>query len=263
MLNKLIKYDLEFKMKVLVVFYSLSVIFAILTRIFLYANTSLVVEIIGKICSGVTISMMFNIVVNNVMRMWARFKQNLYGDESYLTHTLPVTKSTLYASKMASAVISLFISFAVIGLSIFIAYYSKQNLEIVKNLLFQFETAYDVNTFSILLAVFLVLLLEVINALQCGFSGIILGHKHNNGKGGFSVLYGFLMYGASQTFVLFVTFIAGLFDKDIMSVFKEKAVVSVSTIKSIIVIAIIAYILVSVIIYFVNVKLFKKGVNVD
>ena len=263
MLSKLIKYDLEFKMKVLVVFYSLSIIFAILTRIFLYANTSLVVEIIGKVCSGVTISMIFNIIINNVMRMWARFKQNLYGDESYLTHTLPVTKQTIYASKMLSALVSLFTSFAVIGISIFIAYYSKENLEIVKNLLFQFETAYDVNTFSILLAVFLVLLLEVINGLQCGFSGIILGHKHNYAKGGLSVLYGFLMYGASQTFVLLVTFVFGLFDKEVMTIFKKGANVGVSAIKSMIIVAIIAYVLVSVVIYFVNVKLFKKGVNVD
>ena len=41
----------------------------------------------------------WNIILNNLMRLWARFKNNFYGDESYLTHTLPINKKTLYLSK--------------------------------------------------------------------------------------------------------------------------------------------------------------------
>ena len=107
MLKKLLKYDLKNVYKVLIVFYILSLFFAILARIFLNIENSFILNVIGKICSGVTISMIANILINNLMRLWVRFKTNLYSDESYLTHTLPVDKKTLYLSKIFSAVLSL------------------------------------------------------------------------------------------------------------------------------------------------------------
>ena len=59
--------------------------------------------------SGTAISMMFSIVINNLMRLWVRFKNNFYGDESYLTHTLPIDKKTLYLSKTFLSVQTFFI----------------------------------------------------------------------------------------------------------------------------------------------------------
>ena len=123
MLKKLLKYDLKNMFKFLVIFYVIALFFAILTRIFLNIENSLVMKIIGQVCSGVTISMIFNILINNLMRSWIRFKQNLYGDESYLTHTLPIEKKTLYLSKIITAIITMFVSIVVIGLTLFIAYF--------------------------------------------------------------------------------------------------------------------------------------------
>lgn len=95
MLKKLLKYDLKSIYKVLIVFYSLSLFFAILTRIFLNIENSFIMDVIGKVCSGTTIAMIFNILINNLMRLWVRFNGNLYGDESYLTHTLPCNKKNI------------------------------------------------------------------------------------------------------------------------------------------------------------------------
>ena len=61
MLKKLLKYDLQNVYKVLIVFYSLSLFFSILTRIFLSIENSFIMNIIGQICSGTTIAMIFNI----------------------------------------------------------------------------------------------------------------------------------------------------------------------------------------------------------
>ena len=128
MLKKLLKYDIKSINKVLVVFYCLSLFFALLTRLFLYIDNSFIMSVIGKICSGTTIAMIFNIIINNLMRSWVRFKSNFYGDESYLTHTLPVNKKTLYLSKFLTSIITLFFSMLVICFSLFIAYYSKELL---------------------------------------------------------------------------------------------------------------------------------------
>ena len=263
MLKKLLKYELKNIYKFLIIFYSLSLFFGILTRIFLSIDNSLMMEIIGQVCSGAAISMMFSILINNLMRSWVRFKQNVYGDESYLTHTLPLDKKTIYLSKILTAIITLFTSITVIGLTLFIAYYSKENLELVKNLLLPLADIFNSTMFKILIAILLVLFLELANVLQSGYAGIIIGHKKNNNKIGFSVLFGFITYIISQLFAVLVMFIISLFNKEMMNLFITNELINVEMIKYIIYIAIIIYTLNLIIIYFVNIKLFKKGVNVE
>ena len=92
MLKKILKYDLLYIYKVLIVFYTLSLFFAVMTRITTIDNPPLIMLIINKILSGTTIALIINIIINSIMRIWVRFKNNIYGDESYLTHTLPVKK---------------------------------------------------------------------------------------------------------------------------------------------------------------------------
>lgn len=263
MLNKLLKYDLKDNYKGLTVFYGLSIFFGILSRIFLNIESSFLLNVIGQICSGVTISMIFNIIINNLMRLWIRFKQNLYGDESYLTHTLPVEKKTIYLSKTLTSVISLFTSILVIGLTLFIAYYSKENIEFIKNLLLPLVNTYNSTIISIILAFLFIFFLELANALQAGYTGIILGHKMNNNKIVFSVLYGFIVYIIIQIITILIIFILALFNQDIMNLFITNEIIDINMVKLIIYIAIITYSINLIIGYIVNLKLFKKGVNVD
>ena len=263
MLKKLIRYDLESIFKFLIIFYSLSIFFAILTRIFLNIDNSLIMSIIGKICSGISISMIVNILINNLMRLWVRFKNNLYGDESYLTHTLPIDKKTLYLSKVTTSVITLFTSIIVIALTLYIAYYSKENIQTLKNILLPIANAYGSTILKILSAFLFVFFLEFANALQSGYTGIILGHKMNGTKTGLSVLFGFISYMITQVFALLLIFIVALFNSDLMNLFFTNEIVIFDMIKFIIYLAIIIYTITLFIGYFFNLKLFKKGVNVD
>ena len=127
MLGKLLKYDSKDIYKFLSIFYSLSIFFAVLTRIFMSIENSFICYIIGRICLGTTIAMIVNIIINNVIRLWVRFKGSLYGDESYLTHTLPVSKKTIYLSKTILSIITILVSCLVVILSLFISLYSKEN----------------------------------------------------------------------------------------------------------------------------------------
>lgn len=263
MLSKLLKYDLKNIYKFLIIFYILALFFGILTRIFLGIENSFIMSIVGKICGGAAISMIVNILINNLMRLWVRFKSNFYGDESYLTHTLPVEKKALYLSKSLTAIISLFTSILVIGLTIFIAYYSKENLEFLKNILLPVANTYGSTIVKIVLAFLFIFFLEFANVLQSGYSGIILGHKMNNEKTGFSVLFGFVIYITIQILTLLTIFIIALFNKDIMNLFITNEIVNVNIIKTLIYIAITIYTITLLIGYFINLKLLKKGVNVD
>lgn len=263
MLRKLLKYDLENIFKFLIIFYSLGLFFALFTRLFLSIENSLVCYIIGKICSGTTISMIFSVLINNLMRLWVRFKNHFYSDEAYLTHTLPISKSTLYLSKIITAVITVFSSVGVIGLTLFVAYYSKENINLLKSIILPIADAYESNITTILLAFLLVLFVEFAVILQAGFTGTILGHRMNSMKTGFSVLFGFITYLCTQVFALLVIFTISLFNEGVMNLFITNSAVDINGIKTVIYLAIAIYSIIFFILCFINIKLFKKGVNVD
>ncbi len=263
MLKKLLKYDLRNVNKILLVFYCLSLFFAVLTRVFSSIDNSFIMDVIEKVCSGTTIAMIFNIIINNLIRLWVRFKYNFYGDESYLTHTLPVKKNTLYLSKTLTSIITLLLSTLVICISLFIAYYSKENIELVKNLLLPFATVYESTVITIILSFVFVCFLEIMNMLQSGYVGIVLGHRKNSNKTFFSMLFGFGVYILTQIFTILLVFIVALFNKDLMNLFYTMDALNIDTIKLCIYLAMIIYTLNIFILYFVNLKLFGKGVNID
>lgn len=263
MLKKLLKYDLLNIFKFLSLFYLLSISSATLTRIFLSIDNSTMANIIGQICSGLTIAMIVNILINNLMRIWVRFKQNLYGDESYLTHTLPISKKILYLSKFLTSIITMFTSVLVIGLTLFIAYYSKENIIFLKNILIPIADIYNSTVIKFLLVILLIFFLEMTAALQSGYTGIILGHKKNNSKTVYSVIFGFLTYVITQIIVLLTIFVIGIFNQDIMNLFTSNTITNLGLFKKIMYIAIIIYTICITINYFINTKIFEKGVNVD
>ena len=123
MLSKLLKYDLKYMIKNMSTFYVLAIFFAITTRILFNVEQSIIINIIGQISVGCMFAMLANILINTIMRSWVRFRDSLYRDEAYLTHTLPVTKNELYNSKFIQTLIFFFLVFIVVLISFFIAYY--------------------------------------------------------------------------------------------------------------------------------------------
>ena len=263
MLAKLLKYDFKKIYKFLIIFYSLAIFFAILTRIFFQIDNSFVMSIVAKICSGATISMIVSIIINNVMRLWVKFKNTLYDDESYLTHTLPVTKSSLYISKIITAILTMLTSVIVIALTLFIAYYSKENIETLKNLILPIADILDSSIIGVVILFLAVLLIETLNIIQVGFTGIILGHKANNNKVALSVIFGFAVYMFTQTISLLGAFLISLFNKDMMNLFITNEVINIDMIKALALVCIVIYTSIFIINLIINILIFKKGVNVD
>ena len=121
MLGKLLKYDLKWVYKLVGIFYGLAIIFSVIGRAFGEIENSLVFGIVSKISFGIAISMMVSSLINCVMRLWVRFIRNIYKDESYLTHTLPVKKQEIFASKVITGVVSIFTSMVVIIVCLFMS----------------------------------------------------------------------------------------------------------------------------------------------
>ena len=263
MLKKLLKYDLKNVLKFLSIFYSITIFFSILSRVFSLIENSFIMNILAKICNGIVISMFFSIIINSLIRNWVRFKHNLYNDEAYLTHTLPVPKKTLYLSKFITLIISIFTSVLVITLSLFITYYSKTNLEFLKDTLTFFANSYNSSILKVILAFMFIFFLEILNTASAGYTGIILGNKMQSGKTGFSILFGFITYMTLQTLVMALTFLAGLFNKDIMNLFITNEMINIDIVKFTIYLAFAIYTITIAITYIVNLKLFQTGVNLD
>lgn len=263
MLKKLLKYDLKWIYKLLIIFYILGITFAILGRTFTEIENSVIFNIIGQICNGTAIAMVVNVLINNLMRVWARFSRNVYKDESYLTHTLPVEKKTIFLSKVLSAIITMVTSAVVIVICISICYYSTENIEFLKTALEFVASTYNSTVVEFLLITFAVFFLEMIFALLAGYIGLIIGHKSNNKKMGKSVLFGFIAYIIPQTLTLLIIFIIGLFNPDIMNLFNTTDMINLEVIKTIMYIGIVIYGFYIIAYYVIGKKLFEKGVNID
>ena len=264
MLNKLLKYDLKYMIKNMAIFYILSIFFAITTRILFNMEQSVIINIIGQISVGCMFAMIINTLINTIMRSWVRFRDSLYKDESYLTHTLPVTKNDLYNSKFIQTLIFFFISFLVILISLFIAYYSKENWLAITNYVKTITTGLNMSTSFFITMAIIIIFLEVFNAIQCGFLGIILGNKMNNGKIGYSVLFGFITYLVAQSLILGLVFVYGLFDSSIMELFKTATInIDVEAFKVLAILSSLLYIMIIFIMSILCKKELNKGVNVE
>lgn len=263
MLNKLLKYDLKYMIKNMSVFYILALFFGVMTRILFSLNETVIVNIISQISVGCMFAMVVNILINTMMRSWIRFRDSIYKDEAYLTHTLPVTKNDIYNSKFIQTLIFFIVGFLIIVLSLFITYYTKDRWLLLKSLVGNITTGLEINTTLFVISFMLIIFLEVFNAIQCGFLGIILGYKRNNGKIGFSVFFGLIAYLLSQSIVLFLVFIAGLFNSSIMNLFKSNILLDASSFKLLVVLSIIFYLIIILLMGMICKKEFNKGVNIE
>ena len=104
----------------MVIIFTITVILSIFTRIASNYTGSIMGDLIFGILRGFTIAAFANTVINSVIRIWERFRQSLYKDESYLIHTLPVSKKKLYDSKTISGIGTILLSLVVVITCFFI-----------------------------------------------------------------------------------------------------------------------------------------------
>ena len=259
MLSKLLKYDLKQIFKFLSVFYILSIVFATIARLLSLIDGSLVIDIISQIFAGAAVSMLCSSVINNIMRMWVRFVQTVYGDEGYLTHTLPVEKHQIYLAKSICGVITLVVSFTIAVIALVIAYWSDMLWETIKT----FLSVFSGKTYFTVAMVLVILFLELYNTMMCGFAGIVLGYRMNGKKVGCSVLFGLAVYTATQLAILIAGFGIALFNEDVMNLFVTNNAVGGKMVSGVLIFYGIGYAVICAAVTLLGVRLIKKGVNLE
>ncbi len=259
MLKKLIKYDFLWMNRNMVIIFAITAILSILTRIASNHTGSVMGDLIFGILRGFTIAAFANIVINSVIRIWERFRQSFYKDEAYLTHTLPVSKNTLYDSKTLSGLGAILLSLAVVIACFFIAFWNNDIYE-------YFRTVFkDGDMTFIVFGIFVTAVLEAVYAVNVGMFSLVVGHRSNNARVLRSVILGVFLYFALQSLLLGIIYGLGMFDDSIKAMFGDasNAVISFSTYRTLIIVTDVIYLVLTAALYFAGKKLFTKGVNVE
>ncbi len=192
MLNKLLKYNLKTIFRPLSVFYLIVVTCALLTRVFVRPENFNLIYFLHDFFQGATFGFLIGAIINASMNIWANFKNDFYGDPSYLMHTLPVKRSTLYWSRILTILVTYAVTLVPGLVALLIAYGNTEIFQFIRD--FISTNGLIASTFQYALPLVLIIFLEIIFIVQCGITGIILGHRLNNNKVIFSVIFGFTFY---------------------------------------------------------------------
>lgn len=259
--KNLIKYDLKKMLKVLVIYYILSILVGGISRFFNCFNNIAIMRILYTIFSSIEYAIWGGIFVQTFVRVILRFNMNFYGDESYLTHTLPVTKKQLLISKYISGLLVILSSVLVLSVSVFIMFYSKTNIENLKQLLSASTVELNISTGMFLTLIVITFFAEICAIMSMCFSGIIIGKRFNTKKNMIATFVTIGFYIASVIFMLIIATIVFACMGNAGALWSNN--ISGSSLTTIFIVAIVTYLVLAVGFYFVSIWQFKKGVNVD
>lgn len=212
MIKKLLKYDLKWIYKPLLTFYTFALILSVFTKIFTPLSNSMFFGIITYSLVMITTILLVGILLYTIIRLWSRFNSNLYGDESYLTYTLPVKKKKIYISKVLTAIITLNSSILIIFISRCITNTNLISFLGNNNLLYTLRTIYNANSFIIILIMFMEIFVLSLLITLIGYFSIMTINKYGSNKS-----YEYFVLGISLLFwtlILMIpyTFIISIFD---------------------------------------------------
>ena len=263
MLGKLFKYDFRWINKVMIIYYIIAIVLALLTRFVESIEQNLLIVIIDKILVATLISCFASITITVIIRIWVRFKINIYKDESYLTHTLPATKSQIFDSKMLASFLSIIIAVVIIIGCIAIVSLNESTIDLIKDTYNTTSQLFGKGVLnSLIVSVFLIIILEVIFMMQSGIFGIVVGSRANNYRALRSVLIGLMMYAFLSAFNIILLLIATKFNPALDAVYRTDTP-SPEVFKVLIYFGLIVYAIYNLGYYLINKKILGKGVNVD
>lgn len=280
MLTNLIKYDLKFIFKTVNIYILLLLISVILHNLTSYDYTPTVLDANGQVFGGdpdapvivqllhtifynAIIAMLIGLVLNAIIRIWARFKYNMYGDESYLTHTLPVSRQALWLSKFLSLVLVILGVIVTIALSFYLLSLTPTG----KSLIGSLGINEAMPTSCTIVYVFTIFI-EFLFMGLCGITGLILGHRATRRRALHSIIYGFSIYLLSVLLLFGFIFLWSRCDPSVNALFSDQSnnpadIFTFAFITKILLGISLVYATMSALLTFINGKLLARGVDVD
>lgn len=260
MLKKLLKYDLKSMWNTLFPIYGITLLLAVLSRIFvILSNTSSVFKTPMTLVAGLAILMSFAVLFITFAIAIDKFNKQITKDEGYLTHTLPVKKQTIIASKLITQILFQIISVIIsIGSMCIIADIRiskiKEFIETLMNLFVEYKVLTPTLLLLIMLAGYIVVTLLI-------YTAISFGQRHSTNKSKFAVLYGVILYIIEQviTSIIFIPLITNdTFVKELDKTFPKASVLNMS-----LTISLITLLITAGVYYFLTTRNFEKKLNLE
>ena len=261
MIKKLMKYDMKKMFWVLGYIYVICIALAGISRLFLIGKNIQILAIIGAVFQGITYSAIGSIIVNTFVQIIRTFIVTFYKDESYLTHTLPVTKDKLLLSKYLSALIVICSSVIVCFVSLFIMFYSSDFVIGLRALIQTAVTNFNIPTGLFIFLIVVVLAAQICAMISMSFAAIVKANTYNSKRVFKGFIWFVIYYFASMFANLLLIVICFVISGNITSLFAT--LLPQGAFLTILIVGALAYIACSFIFYFICNKQFKKGVNVD
>lgn len=261
MLGKLFKYDFKWMSKVTYVYVLILIVISIALKIVESVDQTFLLVILDKILVSMFISCIVSILLTSSIRIWVRFINNFYKDESYLTHTLPVTKNELFNSKVLAGICSLLLSVLVIVACFAFVYLNKNSIDSLKAMWDSLVAAYN-SVFAVLfvIGIILLIILEIIYIMMAGILGITIGHRSNNYKMIKSLVVGLVSYGLLSAMSLgVIAIVSKMIDYDIIG----NGFPSMNYLIGVGGAGILVYLIYNIVYYLIAKKVFNKGINVE
>lgn len=261
MLSKVLKYDLKKNMRWMWILFVSTLVVAGITRgCKELAKNIAFFNILGIIFDSVFYSLAINVILQPFLRSFLNFKNSFYSDESYLTHTLPVNKSTLINSKYLTALIEVVCGFVTLILSILIVFISPSFFDTIQFIL---STAVS-GTFNVglVLSLFIVLVIvEFLMFISIIFFAIVTAYKSKEHRVLKAFLITALMSFASLTILSIIMIIVLSINGFNLS--SSTLILPNQVFMSVLITGILVYSAITILFYFLTKYEFNKGVNVD
>lgn len=218
MLGKVLKYDLKSMGKSLFPLYAGLIVLALVLKVISFIADS--VSAFGFIYNIMFVFFMV-LVIGGLFYTFLvaimRYYKNLYSDEGYLTHTLPVGANSLLFSKVVSSFVYIVLSVIISFISIIIVVGYNDVVSVLREGLEFFSLCFDMSVFSIAMWAIFFLLISYICYVLMVYAGISLGNMHSKNKIVFSVIYTVVIYYITQILGVILIGIMFLINPDIMS----------------------------------------------
>ena len=261
MFSKLLKKDLKKNMRWLWILFVSTIAIAGITRGTKELGKNIAFfKVMYVFFEGVFYGLAVNQLIQPFLRNFLNFQKSIYSDESYLTHTLPVTKNQLINSRYLTGIIELLCGFASLIVSILIIFASPTFFTNIKIML---STLVEGNfSVGLLLTLFIILVIvEFLMFLSIIYFSIVLAYKSKEHR----ILNAFLITTAMAFASLIVLSLIMIIILSIngIKLTTSTLILSNSALISVIITGIAVYTSISALFYFLTKHELNKGVNVD
>ena len=261
MLSKLLKKDLKKNMSWMWILFASTIGLALITRGCRELGKNIgFFQMVTIVFEGLFYGLAINTIIQPFLRNFLNFHKSFYSDESYLTHTLPVTKNQLINSKFLTALIEMVIAFASLIVSILIMYAKPGFMNVLKLLISTAVTGSVSIIFTLILFVILVLV-EFLMFLSIINFSIVVAFKSKD-KRIFKTFLIAISCAFVSLFVLAICMLIVLLINNI-KITSSTLVLSSSAMYSVFITAILIYSAATLLFYFLAKHEFNKGVNID